>query len=729
MEKLKTIKEINEINTFEIDKNTKTNSKGSKCSKSSESSFRKEELFTLEELRNKSNEILEEANKECKILNDDKYDLNADLNYFNIKQTLQRKDITEQDKIKSFNQIMYKLTYKNRDYLLKKYKNLFKKDEIQKKNPEVKIRQTKNLKEVFISLLNALCKYKEDTIKKLFKTKYYIETQTSNIPFLEGSEEFVYANMINDTYDTFIVKSNLPTNEKDQQFDEKFLSNIINDNDKLNPTIESIDIIEDKKENKETKIEEENNIQEIKKDQNNFYHRFYSKKNLLKNILEKYCSKELQKKRDELLQENPKYNEDKRIKYIYEIIIEALFFYCLYINETGKINIISHYEEIFYETEKEKLDVINNFDFKIEIKDIKDENKINLSYGLRNIDYNVIIEGYSFIFNLYDYNIKYLFDALNGLDTIQDKDKKQYIENQLNNFKFWTIQKHAKVNCLYNDNELNNAFKNEVEIMLKHKVVEKVFNEINMFDGYIYPLSKEGFLKQIKNSILYIKLPTTLILGLTLKKLGVIIINKGRFDEMINRQKDKNKKYILKLGEFAFYKVTMYHEINFHYFLVILFSNKKINFLNTPKKVFKNYTVHAKIDFGYKGEVMLFGNKVSVLYIEAIKNIINLEFWNHNINDIPYNIGKKFLDINKEKKDDCKISNLINLSNFTNILYKIIENDNYNNIHKFNLDLNVGNVFTTGKILDININNGLEIANFNNGIILFGGYCLNNFII
>ena len=263
MEKLKTIKEINEINTFETDKNKKTNSKGSKCSKSSESSFRKEELFTLEELRNKSNEILEEANKECKILNDDKYDLNADLNYFNIKQTLQRKDITEQDKIKSFNQIMYKLTYKNRDYLLKKYKNLFKKDEIQKKNPEVKIRQTKKLKEVFISLLNALCKYKEDTIKKLFKTKYYIETQTSNIPFLEGSEEFVYANMINDTYDTFIVKSNLPTNEKDQQFDEKFLSNIINDNDKLNPTKESIDIIEDKKENTETKIEEENNIQEI----------------------------------------------------------------------------------------------------------------------------------------------------------------------------------------------------------------------------------------------------------------------------------------------------------------------------------------------------------------------------------------------------------------------------------------------------------------------------------
>ena len=50
----------------------------------------------------------------------------------------------------------------------------------------------------------------------------------------------------------------------------------------------------------------------------------------------------------------------------------------------------------------------------------------------------------------------------------------------------------------------------------------------------------------------------------------------------------------------------MYHEINFHYFLVILFSNKKINFLNTPKKVFKNYTVHAKIDFGYKGEVMLY---------------------------------------------------------------------------------------------------------------------------
>lgn len=54
--------------------------------------------------------------------------------------------------------------------------------------------------------------------------------------------------------------------------------------------------------------------------------------------------------------------------------------------------------------------------------------------------------------------------------------------------------------------------------------------------------------------------------------------------------------------------------MNFHYFLVILFSNKKINFLGAPYTNYKNYKIEEKeeeLDFGYKGEVMLFGAKIS----------------------------------------------------------------------------------------------------------------------
>ena len=55
--------------------------------------------------------------------------------------------------------------------------------------------------------------------------------QSSNIPFIEGKEEFIFANLIYDnydTYDTFIVKGNYPNNYKNFQ-DSNFMSNIIND--------------------------------------------------------------------------------------------------------------------------------------------------------------------------------------------------------------------------------------------------------------------------------------------------------------------------------------------------------------------------------------------------------------------------------------------------------------------------------------------------------------------
>jgi len=44
--------------------------------------------------------------------------------------------------------------------------------------------------------------------------------------------------------------------------------------------------------------------------------------------------------------------------------------------------------------------------------------------------------------------------------------------------------------------------------MLKHDVLKNVFNEINLFESYKYPFLKEGFIRQVKNSIIYIPLPT-----------------------------------------------------------------------------------------------------------------------------------------------------------------------------------------------------------------------------
>ena len=75
--------------------------------------------------------------------------------------------------------------------------------------------------------------------------------------------------------------------------------------------------------------------------------------------------------------------------------------------------------------------------------------------------------------------------------------------------------------------------------MLNHKVLENLFYEISIFENYKYPFHKKEFFEQVHNSIMYITLPTKLILGLTLKKMGVIIINKGGYNDLLDDQKIK----------------------------------------------------------------------------------------------------------------------------------------------------------------------------------------------
>ena len=137
------------------------------------------------------------------------------------------------------------------------------------------------------------------------------------------------------------------------------------------------------------------------------------KKRLLKPIFEKYCSKEFQKKYKEYIDENPMYNKDKKIKYIYEIVLESLFFYCLFFNELGKIKLMSSYADIFYEYEDKKIEVLKDYKF---IKNIKDMNGkiVNVSNGLKNKDYIISIEDNIFVINFYDYNIELLFLALSN---------------------------------------------------------------------------------------------------------------------------------------------------------------------------------------------------------------------------------------------------------------------------------------------------------------------------
>lgn len=104
--------------------------------------------------------------------------------------------------------------------------------------------------------------------------------------------------------------------------------------------------------------------------------------------------------------------------------------------------------------------------------------------------------------NFYDYNIELLFLALSNVN----RSSMQNIQNILDDMQYWTIQKFARVNSLYKDNNLNELFKKEIDTMLSHQVLENLFNQIIMFEDYEYPFKKPEFFKQVHESILYIKL-------------------------------------------------------------------------------------------------------------------------------------------------------------------------------------------------------------------------------
>ena len=210
------------MNRFKLDDgNSKSESKNSDKSQISNNSLNnispfKLPLRTFESLQKESQNFL---------TNENLYDLDEKANFSYITKILEDKSLSSKEKFSSFNDIIYKLSFNDRKQLLKQHKKLF---NLNKKSS--KIIKQKKLKQVFISLLKSIMKENAKTINKLFQTKYYVPIQSSKFPFLYGSEEFIFANLINDTYDTFIVKSNFPKKSKDKSFNKKkYISNYINE--------------------------------------------------------------------------------------------------------------------------------------------------------------------------------------------------------------------------------------------------------------------------------------------------------------------------------------------------------------------------------------------------------------------------------------------------------------------------------------------------------------------
>ena len=149
--------------------------------------------------------------------------------------------------------------------------------------------------------------------------------------------------------------------------------------------------------------------------------KYYDKKSLLEPIFGIICSEEFQKKTDEFIDTN----SDKRVKYIYEIILEILFYYCLYFDEVNKIDIISDFAKNFYEYENVKINVLKRYQNDlIRIKD-QEGKDLDLSKRIKNKIYKVTIGDFVLDLNFYDFRVKKLFYILMYIVNIDAKNKKQ----------------------------------------------------------------------------------------------------------------------------------------------------------------------------------------------------------------------------------------------------------------------------------------------------------------
>ena len=172
----------------------------------------------------------------------------------------------------------------------------------------------------------------------------------------------------------------------------------------IKPLIKPIKVIEST--DKINNIESEKEVpKEIEKKIYLMKQKYYNKVSLLESIFGIYCSEEFQKKYDEYLAKNL----DKRVKYIYEIILEILFYYCLYFDEVNKIDIISDFAKNFYEYENVKINVLKRYQNDlIRIKD-QEGKDLDLSKRIKNKIYKVTIGDFVLDLNFYDFRVKNYF--------------------------------------------------------------------------------------------------------------------------------------------------------------------------------------------------------------------------------------------------------------------------------------------------------------------------------
>ena len=718
-----------------------SNSSDSNKSKNSLDIYFKDNKTTLKSI----DEIKKEAFKEKdKPINYNSiFDIDSKINYLLIEEQF-KSGLPISEKINYFYKKMYLLNFSDRIKLYNKYNQILMNSEEQKKYKNTNIIQKRSTKEIFKDVLKLISEHTppNDFQNSLCTNNYISQIPECFIPINEGNEEIIFSYLIINIFTALCEKKSLPEDtEKRRKIYRQNINNFIpseNTKNKKEKYKKSF-LVKKSESNKPKdgkKVKSGNNInnnkesqlQNFKGQQNNKY---YKKILLLKPIIDIYLSEEFNKNREYYLERlKNKEKELKRIHYIYEIAIDLLL-YCLVEFPDELISSgIEKFRNYYYENMSEK---ILSLKFLLSLSNSKlyeDENTIidDIKY-LENKDYIIKFTGNSnrfIVLNPYDYVLTYLCKGLSyySYDEICYKMKDN---------KYFSLQKCAFTNNLFKLNETNNYFENYLDKIMNHDILRRTFSQLKQFSNVSYPFDSEQLKEQIKNNLFFIPFPTPFLSGLTLKKFGVILININRFYSKIDEADNIVLRFIKKLCETGFILVTLIHEINFHYFLVILYSNNHLN-LKTPRHLFNDYNIEEKYytgeDAGEMGEILLFGQPIKIFYLNGLYNFLSLNIWNKYEEKNPIDfieLGNDFLENNEENYElELKYKDFVNINDFTNQLNIEIEEDmkynNFNNSNNIiNENTNLLTFFSKGKILE---EGDVEDEFYNNIFTFAQGKCI-----
>ena len=667
----------------------------------------KKDLLTFEELKKnaeisiKNSEGIEELKNSISI-----FDVDEQLNLYYLNKF---EEIDERNTFNEFCKYMFTIPFKDRILYMKKYEKEI--ADIQKKyNADFIFVQDKELEKVFLDLLKFFVSNKNQGLSNVFYnfcTKYFIEAPDFNIPFIYGNDELIFSYLINSFYNFFCINKDFP------ELDIKENVNVYNIKIKKRKA-SMIKKVKDRGDEEEESEVENNMIENDDIINNNVFsdidqQKFIIKYNLMEPFFIKYISEEFQENFKFFIDSISDIKLKKKFKYVFLSFFELYQNIILKTDKSISIDEAKNYAEFFYEDNNTKISCLKKINDFFHFKFYYLNNKaIDLNkFDIKNKDYYIEIKEKKYKINFYNYIIEKLF-----FDMTKIVNKKY--ETSLNNIKNYSLQGSIIANRCFNDTILFESFEKDFFDTLNGTTLEEAFNSIEPFERYNYPYKNNKFIEQLKEVLFYCPFPNERILGLSLRNLGIILINNNIFHSL--ESKNINTEFAISIIKAAFGKITCLHETNFHYLLKICSSQDRQLICKTPHKFFKNYQFKEKekinsqyYDGGDFGETLIFGEKVYQLYLSGVEKIFNEKFWlKKKINFAKF--GTEFILINKPSNPK---RNLNSLSIFTQQLFEYLKSEiqNYNTNIDYSPVKNIGNISVRMRSTDLTlINNNFSLG-------------------